>query len=41
MDWRHLLELLTAAEGIYELKNLCAWVKDNAGGCRFALDPEL
>jgi DNA modification methylase len=31
MDWRHLLELLTAAEGVYELKNLCAWVKDNAG----------
>jgi DNA modification methylase len=32
MDWRHLLELLTAALGVYlELKNLCAWVKDNAG----------
>jgi DNA modification methylase len=32
MDWRHLFELLTAAEGVYfELKNLCAWVKDNAG----------
>jgi DNA modification methylase len=32
MDWRHLLELLTAAEGVYpELKNVCAWVKDNAG----------
>jgi len=32
MDWRHLLELLTAADGVYsELKNLCAWVKDNAG----------
>lgn len=32
MDWRHQLELLTAAEGVYsELKNLCVWVKDNAG----------
>jgi hypothetical protein len=32
MDWRHQLELLTAAEGVYsELKNLCIWVKDNAG----------
>jgi DNA modification methylase len=32
MDWRHQLELLTAADGVYsELKNLCVWVKDNAG----------
>ena len=32
MDWRHQLELLTAAEAIYsEIKNLCVWVKDNAG----------
>jgi DNA modification methylase len=32
MDWRHQHELLTAALGIYaELKNLCVWVKDNAG----------
>ena len=32
MDWRHQYELLTAALGIYaELKNLCVWVKDNAG----------
>jgi DNA modification methylase len=32
MDWRHLLELMTASDGLYpELKNLCAWVKDNAG----------
>jgi DNA modification methylase len=32
MDWRHQHELLTAALGIYaELKNLCIWVKDNAG----------
>jgi DNA modification methylase len=32
MDWRHQHELLTAALGIYpELKNMCVWVKDNAG----------
>ena len=32
MDWRHQLDLLIAAEGTYsELKNLCVWVKDNAG----------
>jgi DNA modification methylase len=32
MDWRHQQELLTAALGIYaELKNLCVWVKNNAG----------
>jgi 16S rRNA G966 N2-methylase RsmD len=32
MDWRHQLELLTAADRVYsELKNLCVWVKDNAG----------
>jgi DNA modification methylase len=32
MDWRHLHELLTAGRAIYrELKNLCVWVKDNAG----------
>jgi DNA modification methylase len=32
MDWRHLEELLTAgAEAYGELKNLCVWVKDNAG----------
>jgi DNA modification methylase len=32
MDWRHQYELLTAALGVYpELKNLCVWVKDNAG----------
>jgi DNA modification methylase len=32
MDWRHQFDLLRAAEGIYsELKNLCVWVKDNAG----------
>jgi len=32
MDWRHLDELLTAgAEAYGELKNVCVWVKDNAG----------
>ena len=32
MDWRHLDELLTAGAGAYgELKNLCVWVKANAG----------
>jgi DNA modification methylase len=32
MDWRHLDELLAAGRDIYGgLKNLCVWVKDNAG----------
>jgi hypothetical protein len=32
MDWRHLIELLRAGGRIYsELKNICVWVKDNAG----------
>jgi hypothetical protein len=32
MDWRHVEELQTAARSAYgELKNLCVWVKDNAG----------
>lgn len=32
MDWRHLREILAAADGIYsELKNLCVWAKTNAG----------
>ena len=31
MDWRHLREILDAAENCYELKNLCIWNKDNAG----------
>ena len=32
MDWRHLGELLAAGGEVYgELKNLCVWVKDNAG----------
>jgi DNA modification methylase len=32
MDWRHLYELLAAGRDAYgELKNLCVWVKHNAG----------
>jgi DNA modification methylase len=32
MDWRHLLALLTAGQQAYTtLKNLCVWVKSNAG----------
>jgi DNA modification methylase len=32
MDWRHIRELLDAAENPYsELKNLCFWAKTNAG----------
>jgi 16S rRNA G966 N2-methylase RsmD len=29
-DWRHMLELLTAGDGVYtELKNICVWAKTN------------
>ena len=32
MDWRHLEELLAAGREAYgELKNVCVWVKNNAG----------
>ncbi len=32
MDWRHMPEMLAAAQGAYdELKNLIVWVKDNGG----------
>ena len=32
IDWRHLHEILTAGRKVYtELKNLCVWVKTNAG----------
>lgn len=32
MDWRHLDELTAAGASVYtELKNLCVWVKTNAG----------
>lgn len=32
MDWRHLGEVMTAANGVYsEFKNLCVWSKTNGG----------
>ena len=32
MDWRHMREILDAADGVYtELKQLVVWAKDNAG----------
>lgn len=32
MDWRHIPELLAAGRKVYsELKNICVWVKNNAG----------
>jgi DNA modification methylase len=32
MDWRHLSELLAAGHAaLFELKNICIWVKSNAG----------
>jgi len=32
MDWRHSGELISAARSAYtEFKNVCVWVKDNAG----------
>ncbi len=32
MDWRHIAEVMGAADGIYsELKNLCVWNKNNGG----------
>lgn len=32
MDWRHSAELLAAGGAVYsELKNICVWVKSNAG----------
>jgi DNA modification methylase len=32
MDWRHAREMLAAGREVYsELKNLCVWVKNNAG----------
>ncbi len=32
MDWRHVKEILTAGHVAYsELKNICVWVKNNAG----------
>jgi DNA modification methylase len=32
MDWRHVSELIEAGRSVYtELKNICVWVKTNAG----------
>jgi DNA modification methylase len=32
MDWRHSVEILSAGGNVYsELKNICVWVKHNAG----------
>jgi DNA modification methylase len=32
MDWRHSGELIAAAQSVYsEFKNVCVWVKENAG----------
>lgn len=31
MDWRHMREMLEAADSLFELKNLCVWAKDRAG----------
>ncbi len=32
MDWRHMRELMTAADAVFsELKNLCVWNKTNGG----------
>jgi DNA modification methylase len=32
MDWRHILEIMTAGQAVYsDLKNLCVWNKNNGG----------
>lgn len=31
MDWRHIKEIITAADVYDQFKNLCVWRKDNAG----------
>lgn len=31
MDWRHSGEILAASQAFYEFKNICVWVKPNAG----------
>jgi len=32
MDWRHILEIMTAGNAVFsELKNLCVWNKNNGG----------
>jgi hypothetical protein len=40
MDWRHMEEMLAAADGVYsELKNLIVWAKDNGHGNILPLTP--
>jgi DNA modification methylase len=35
-DWRHVLEMMTAGNEVYtDLKNICVWVKRNAGAGTF------
>ena len=43
MDWRHMREILDAADGVYtELKQLVVWAKDNAGmGAFYRSEHEL
>jgi DNA modification methylase len=31
MDWRHIEAVIAIGEEYFELKNICVWVKDNAG----------
>jgi hypothetical protein len=36
IDWRRVLEMMTAGDAVYtELKNICVWVKRNAGAGTF------
>lgn len=43
IDWRHIKEMLSAGDQVYtELKNLCVWVKENAGmGSHYRSQHEL
>ena len=43
MDWRHMGEMLASGQAVYaELKNLCVWVKDQAGmGSHYRSQHEL
>lgn len=39
MDWRHIKEIITAADVYDQFKNLCVWRKDNAGMGSFYRSP--
>jgi hypothetical protein len=40
IDWGHVFEMLTAGRNAgFDLKNICAWVKDNGGMGSFYADP--